>query len=296
MNHEINLTSTATKLSFEAKNRSSKPWTLQARTWGQLESSKAVALLVHGLGAHSGWFEAFASRLSMQGIFAMSYDQVGFGARRHEKFHSKDQWLADLVASYNYLKQLAPSKPIYLIGNSMGAVVAYSRVAELKPDALVLFSPGFDGHPVTFSPLYKVKALFTGLFAPDSELTLPYTVDHITPTQSVRDFLNADPERRFTINARMGIELLKLTQSVKSGSKTIHCPMFMATAGIEKIVDNNVSQKIFEATRAPAKQHISLKESWHDLMFDPEVDELVITVSTWLENISSDNYFKTIPV
>ena len=83
MNHEINLTSTANKLSFEAQNGNSKPWKIQARTWGDLEDSKAVALLVHGLGAHSGWFEAFASRLSAQGIFAMSYDQVGFGARRH---------------------------------------------------------------------------------------------------------------------------------------------------------------------------------------------------------------------
>ncbi len=285
MNKEINLTSTATNLTFQA-TAGSKSWTVHARTWGHLEDSKAVALLVHGLGAHSGWFEAFARRLSSQGIFAMSYDQVGFGARRDERFQSKDQWLADLVASYGYLKQQSAGKPIYLIGNSMGAVVAYSRAAELKPDALILFSPGFDGHPVTFSPLYKVKALLTGLFAPDSELTLPYTVDDITPTQSVRDFLNNDPQRRFTINARMGIELLKLTQSIKSQSKTIPCPVFMATAGIEKIVDNNASQKVFDGIQSPSKTRIILKDSWHDLMFDPDIDQLLATVSEWLAKVA----------
>lgn len=286
MNKEINLTSTAKNLSFQAATGSSKTWTIHARSWGRLEDSKAVALLVHGLGAHSGWFEAFASRLSNQGIFAMSYDQVGFGARRDEKFDSKEQWLSDLAASYGYLKQQAAGKPIYLIGNSMGAVVAYSRAAELKPDALILFSPGFDGHPVTFSPLYKVKALLTGLFSPDSELTLPYTVDDITPTQYVRDFLNNDPQRRFTINARMGIELLKLTQSIKGRSKTIPCPVFMATAGIEKIVDNNASQKIFDGIQAPSKTHIKLKDSWHDLMFDPDIDQLVATVYDWLTTVA----------
>lgn len=286
MNDEISLTSTATKLSFQAAASNLKPWTIHARTWGRLEDAKAVALMVHGLGAHSGWFEAFASRLAAKGIFGMSYDQIGFGARRNEKFHSKEQWLADLIASYNYLKLQAAGRPIYLVGNSMGGVVAYSRTAELKPDALVLFSPGFDGHPVTFSPLYKVKALLTGLCFPDNELILPYNVDDITPTQNIRNFLNNDPDRRFTINARMGIELLKLTQSIKGQSKVIPCPVFMATAGIEKIVDNNASQKIFEDIQAPTKTHAVLKDSWHDLMFDPDLDELVTTVHDWLGQVA----------
>ncbi|MDZ4832966.1 MAG: alpha/beta fold hydrolase [Candidatus Melainabacteria bacterium] len=285
MNDEINLTSTATKLTFPATSAGLPPWNIHVRTWGRIEESSAVALLVHGLGAHSGWFEAFARRLNDKGIFVMSYDQIGFGARRNEKFHSKDQWLADLVASFNHLKERADGKPIYLIGNSMGAVVAYSRAAQLKPDAMVLFSPGFDGHPKTFSLPYKLRALVTGLLAPDSELTLPYTVDDITPTQSVRDFLTADPDRRFTIAARMGIELLKLTESIKKQSKAIPCPVFMATAGLEKIVDNTASQRVFDGIQAPSKTQITLKDSWHDLMFEPELDKLVTTVTDWLRSV-----------
>lgn len=284
MNREINLTSTATKLSLEAGSNTSRLWTIAARSWGQMQDAKAAALLVHGLGAHSGWFEAFAQRLTAKGVFALSYDQVGFGARRAERFHSKDQWLDDLVASYEYLTQKAGDKPVYLVGNSMGAVVALSCAARVKPDALVLFSPGFDGHPATFNPMYKVRALLAGVFSPESELVLPYTVDDITPTESVRRFLTNDPERRFTIQARMGVELLKLTLSAKSGPKSAPCPVFMATAGIEKIVDNAASQNVFENLKAPAKKHLHLADSWHDLMFDPTLDGLVADVCDWLDS------------
>lgn len=290
MNDEINLTSTAAKLSFDAQNGNRK-WTVKARSWGDSGDAQAYALLVHGLGAHSGWFEAFAHRLSERDIFAMSYDQIGFGLRREEQFRSKEEWLEDLVASWNYLKTLAGngSKPVYLVGNSMGAVVAYSCVEKVKPDAMVLFSPGFDGHPVTFNLGYKLKALVAAIFAPDSDVVLPYSVDDITPSQTVRDFLLNDPNKRFAISARMGLELLKLTLSTKGGRKTAHCPVLMATAGIEKIVDNNVSEKLFEELSAPVKKRLKYENSMHDLMFDPNLDEIVDEVCAWLASVTGSH-------
>ena len=287
MNDEINLTSTAKLVSFEAHS-GNRNWTVRACTWGDPEASHACALLVHGLGAHSGWFEAFARRLSAKGIFAMSYDQIGFGLRKDELFHSKNEWLDDLIASWGELKSIAggAKKPLYLIGNSMGAVVAYSCVGSVKPDAMILFSPGFDGHPVTFNIGYKLKALAAAIFAPDSDVILPYSVDDITPSQTVRDFLTADPQRRFAISARMGLELLKLTLATKGGSKIAHCPVLMATAGIEKIVDNNVSEKLFNELSAPVKKRLKYADSMHDLMFDPNLDEIVNEVCNWLASVT----------
>lgn len=294
MNDEISLTSTAKKLSFQARS-GTREWTIQARSWGDLASAKARALIVHGLGAHSGWFEGFAHRLAERGIYCLSYDQIGFGGRRGETFHSKDEWLQDLVASWNYLKEQGSDTPIYLIGNSMGAVVAYASVEQVKPDAMVLFSPGFDGHPTTFSLGYKLRALLAAIFAPDSDVVLPYSVDDITPTQSIRDFLTADPDRRFTISARMGLELLKLTMSTRGNNQKVSCPVLMATAGIERIVDNNISEKLYKSLQAPIKKRLIYTDSMHDLMFDPNLDGIVIDVCDWLETVTTtkNNVIKT---
>ncbi len=286
MSAEINLTSTAKKVTFNGHSSTGTSWTITARSWGQLDRAKATCLLVHGLGAHSGWFEAFAQRMVQHDHYLLSYDQVGFGERRGERFESKQQWLDDLIASFQYLKQQSSDKPVYLVGNSMGAVVALCSVNKVNPDALVLFSPGFDGHPTTFGPLYKANALIASIFSPDKDIELPYTVDDITPTIAVRDFLRNDPDRRFTINARMGLELLKLTMDTKKVT-TSPCPVLMATAGIEKIVNNRVSGQIFNNLKAPIKKEIQFKQSWHDMMFDPIIDELVEQVTVWLNTIES---------
>jgi len=60
----------------------------------------AGAILVHGLGAHSGWFEALGRRLRIRRIYSIAYDQVGFGKRKDEDFISYNQWLEDLETAF----------------------------------------------------------------------------------------------------------------------------------------------------------------------------------------------------
>ena len=120
---DINLTPTA---SFFEINGSEHPGggkfphgpSMPVRTWGSPGDCQSAALLIHGLGAHSGWFEALGRRLKVRRIFALSYDQLGFGKRQAEVFRTYQQWLADLTVAYNHLYSIIGSKPIYLMGNT----------------------------------------------------------------------------------------------------------------------------------------------------------------------------------
>jgi alpha-beta hydrolase superfamily lysophospholipase len=280
---DINLESTSTPVSYDGVGASAR---ITARTWGSPNGARAAVLLVHGLGAHSGWFEAFASRLAQHKIFVLSYDQVGFGKRRSEEFTSRQQWLDDVKVSFEYLQNCVGNIPIYVMGNSMGAVVALRAAPQLEPAGIAMFSPGFDGHPQTFSLPYKLKAVVTAFLAPQTELTLPYTVDDITASVKVREWLLEDPDRRFCITAKMGLELLKLTIDAKAQAKMVPCPVFMATAQIEKIVNNPVSNKVFDQLQAPSKTRMHFQESWHDLMFDPFLDKLTAGVTDWMQEVA----------
>src|SRR5271155_2430231 len=100
---DINLHSTAACFEIETApsdaSGSVPNYKLQARSWGRASDCQAAVLLVHGLGAHSGWFEALARRLKVRNLFVLSYDQVGFGKRRQEKFTSGKQWFDDLAVA-----------------------------------------------------------------------------------------------------------------------------------------------------------------------------------------------------
>ncbi len=261
---------------------------IKARTWGSSADCRAAVLLVHGLGAHSGWFEALARRLKVKRIFALAYDQVGFGKRSDQVLMMKQQWLNDLKDSYEHLRETVGDRPIFVMGNSMGAVVALKALSQISPSGLVMFSPGFDGHPDMFKLTYRVKSMATALLQPDTEIALPYTTDQITREPQVRNWLANDPDRKFVLTARTLLELLKLTQETKSSPRKIPCPAYMFTSGQETIVNNVVSQAIFDRLNAPSKRQHSFPEAWHDLMFDPVLDELVELLTTWMDEVSKE--------
>jgi len=293
MSIDINLTPTA---SFVGIARRAKPVNggnaiatpIPGRTWGLASDCRAAALLVHGLGAHSGWYEALGRRLKVRGIFAMAYDQVGFGKRSEEELLMKQQWLDDLKDAYEHLRSTVGDKPIFIIGNSMGALVALRSMGLTNPSGLVMFSPGFDGHPSTFSLAYKVKTLTTALLKPDTLVKLPYSTDQITRDPMVRGWLNNDVDSRLVLPARMLLELLKLTEETKNIGKKLPSPLFMFTAGQEKIVNNAVSEAVFARLVAPRKQKHHFPDAWHDLMFDPVLDELVDILAAWMMEIGRE--------
>jgi acylglycerol lipase len=275
---EINLTPTSS--SFEISRTDGS--TIPARSWGAATDCKAVALLIHGLGAHSGWFEAFGRQLKVRRVYAVSYDHIGFGRQRGRAFSAYTDWLDDLVRVFDYLKETNPNKPIYLVGNSMGALLSLVSTEHIEPDGLVLLSPGFDGCPQTFTPLYRAITVLKALIRPEMEVALPYDAYLCTRDEPTRTWITNDPEGRFRVPGKMLLALLKLSNAVKHKARTVKMPVLMMTAGFDRIVNNPVNVAFFEKLSAPAKRAKHFDEAWHDLMFDPQVDEVADEVVHWM--------------
>lgn len=283
---DINLTPTATLFEIEPADYGSSLGAVRitGRTWGTISECQAACLLVHGLGGHSGWFEALARRLKVRKLFVLSYDLAGFGKRTSETFVSSKQWLSDLVTSYSYLKNLVGNKPIYLVGNSMGALLALKSCPTIKPTGLALLSPGFEGHPQTFPVSYRLKAVIEALLNPDRDQDLPYNPDLITSQIPVREWLKMDPDRRFTVPGRMLLDLLALTQRLRWQNIEIDCPALMLTASQDFLVNNRVNQKVFKRIKSPDKRVRSFPDSLHDLTLDVDVDAVADEITTWVED------------
>ena len=275
---EINLTPTSSTFDIARKDGSQIP----ARSWGNPADCKAVVLLVHGLGAHGGWFEAFARQLKVRRVYAISFDHIGFGQQRARRFNGYTDWLDDLVAVFDYLRDANPQKPIYLCGNSMGALLSLVATEYIQPDGLVLLSPGFDGAPKTFTPLYRVLTVIKALLKPEMEVALPYNADLVSRDLPTRQWITNDPEGRFRVPGKMLLALLKLSNAVKHKARTVKMPVLMLTAGKDSIVNTAVNVAFFEKLTAPSKHTKLYDDAFHDLMFDPVVDEVADEVVHWM--------------
>lgn len=106
---------------------------LATRVWPPVKNkAKALFLIVHGGGWHSGYFEALVGPLVKENIFCASYDQVSCGYSDPEPgappgvmhLNSFDCLVEDVAAAIEWMQKEASNTtaPVFLFGESFGAL------------------------------------------------------------------------------------------------------------------------------------------------------------------------------
>lgn len=136
--------------------KSDDGWTLAA-SFSAAKKGKPTAILVHGVAAGRGEYDAFASSLQARGWGTLALDLRGHGdstqsrsgPRDFTDFDKTGEWgkgVFDILAAAQFLeKQGAKEKDVVLIGASIGANLC-AQVFTALPHAklLVMLSPGVD--------------------------------------------------------------------------------------------------------------------------------------------------------
>ena len=99
------------------------------KTW-QASNTKAVVVLVHGMGEHSGRYNHVAKKLTENDFSVVAFDHFAHGKTSGKRGHnpSFEAVLESVTKTIEKAKELFPNKPIFLYGHSMGGnvVVNYS--------------------------------------------------------------------------------------------------------------------------------------------------------------------------
>ncbi len=109
-------------------------------TTGVPENFKAIVQIIHGMAEHARRYLEFANFLYDQGFLVILHDQRGHGKTGDDQgclgFFSADQgWFRvvnDAFELASFFKNQHPDRPLYLIGHSMGSIVARSLIIDTK--------------------------------------------------------------------------------------------------------------------------------------------------------------------
>ena len=124
---------------------------LLGRRWAVTPGpARARALIIHGVGEHSGRYDDVAREMNGVGIEVVSYDQRGFG-RSHGRrgvIPTDTALVDDAVHVFAMVASEADAsapRP-YLIAHSMGGAIAAFAVTtgKIVPRGLVLSSPAIE--------------------------------------------------------------------------------------------------------------------------------------------------------
>lgn len=252
---------------------------LRTRHWPAAEPW-ASALLVHGLGEHSGRYEHVGDRFAAAGIETDGYDLRGNGGSGGRRGYV-DRWSRnhdDLAERLAAVRSRAAGRPVILYGHSLGGLIVagYLLSDRPKPDLVVLTAPGLDS---TLAGWKKRLASIMARVAPT--LAIPNGIDRSTRSRDpgVGAKVALDPLCAKDSTARFGAEALAEQARVRAGARSIALPMLVLHGLDDRLVPPAASEVFEGVAGIERRTYPGLR---HELHNEPEGPVILDEVIAWL--------------
>ena len=210
------------------------------------------ALIVHGLGEHSGRYAHVAAALNRAGIAVRSYDHRGFGQSGGPKaiLPHPEVLLDDAKQMYETLaaeaRAAGDSAPPFLIGHSMGGAVVARAVTGgwIMPRGLVLSSPALKTRVPRVAEwiAHRAARVIPNVARPHG---LP--LGKISHDEAVLADAQADPYNHRIASPRLIAFILNAGAEARRDAGKIRVPTLLLVAGEDYLVDPHGARAFFDA-------------------------------------------------
>ena len=243
------------------------------KAWA-LPSPRAAFLLIHGLGANSSWWEPLASAFLKNNLSSYAID-----LRNSRSF-------AGFFHSVNSLRTAIgkehPGKKVFVIGESMGALVALSMELKNKTlfDGIACISPAFKSK-TKLNFIDYLKIFLPIFYNPER----PYDL-HLSPNMCTRDTdyikaIEADYNKDALSTSRILFDLFLAQVSMRFSRERFDIPILFLLAGDDKLVDSEVSKKIFGKLKCDDKTLLEYPGMYHSLSIEIGKEKVFQDILDW---------------
>lgn len=230
---------------------SPRPFFLKARS-----SNGAGVILIHELLSSPAEMRDFGGRLADLGFHALGVRLKGHGTSPHDlKDRRWEDWLESLRRGYEIMKAYASH--IYIVGTGIGGLLALQLASE-QPERLAGIA--------AISPPFKFSA--SGPMAP--LLRSPNILVRWMSRRTSRPFVERAPEypqyAYREVPLRTLYELRRLIQELAESLADVQCPVLLAQADHDPILDPESARMIHKALSSKNRILRSVHADRHNML------------------------------
>ncbi len=260
--------------------------TLFRRVWEPDGELRAVVVLAHGLGEHSGRYDDVARRLASNGFAVWALDHRGHGRSAGRRVHVERfaAYEDDLELLRRQAMVAHPDLPRVLLGHSMGGAIALGHVIDHPGafDALVLSGPLTDAaHGLPAAVV--VAGRWLARIAP----TLPLIrFDGAAVSRDpavVQAYLDDPLVYRGRLTAGLGNQLVARTARFPDEVGGLRLPVLVVHGTADRLVPIDTSRELVAQF---GSADVTLAEQpglYHEVLNEPEREAVLTVIIDWIE-------------
>ena len=260
---------------------------LTRQAWRPEGAPAAVLAVIHGYGEHGGRYRGLAENMAARGYALHVYDLRGHGLSAGRRGHLGrfTDYLDDTAVFLDAVREEQPGRPLYLLGHSLGGLIAAAYVEDRPADApagLILSSPFLRlGMPVP--PLKLNAARLLSLVAPAVNIGSTLDPAGLSHDQEVVRVYGTDPLNHHVATARWAAEVVAAQSAALSAAGGIRLPLLLLYGDADAVADPDASRELFAGAGSVDKTVHCYEGFYHEIFNETGRDAVFADLAAWLE-------------
>lgn len=259
---------------------------IRYRHWPARGGTRAAVLLLHGLGEHSGRYEAVAAEFNNRGFAVFAPDHLGHGespgrrvfVERFEDYLPAVRELRDLIGETH------PDLPCFVLGHSMGGLLTARLLLEdqSRYRGAVLSGPAFAAGEPPSALLLFIGRLIARL-APGIGL-IALDPSGVSRDPEVVAAYNADPlVNHGKVSAGLAVAIFDTMDRVNAEAAAITLPILVMHGEADTMAAPSGSAAFIDAVGSSDKTLTLLPGLFHEIFNEPEGASVIAGCADWIE-------------
>lgn len=253
---------------------------------------RAVVITIHGLSGAASDFWLLHERLPPRGYAVYGYELRGQGNDPEVKSRgdicSTTDWLRDLAAFDQLVRQRHPGLPVFWYGESLGSLIALHTAAVDDPDGLLLASP-VAGLRVNVPPVERCLLKTGAAIAPRIRVTLGGLAGvredkiRVTSTSTHGGQMAKTPHHVASFSLRLLRGVGRMIDANAVAAARLRQPVVFLASPNDVMSAPDQVQALFRQIASSDKSLHWYTRSYHLLLHDVQHEDVVAGILKWLD-------------